>query len=46
MLDNTTNFVESLNACIEKFRHQPIVPLLKHIRKKFMFIMDKRSEAY
>ena len=34
--DSTTNFVESCNGKIEKFRYKPIFTLLLEIRRKFM----------
>jgi len=44
--DNTTNFVESFNGKIEKFRYKPIFTLLEAVRRKFMkTIADRGSIA-
>ncbi|KAJ8422777.1 hypothetical protein Cgig2_008591 [Carnegiea gigantea] len=42
--DNTTNFVESFNGKIEKFRFKPVWTLLEAIRKKFMSIIVRKFE--
>ena len=42
--DNTTDFVESFNGKIERFRHKPIMVLLEAILHTFMSIIAKRAE--
>ncbi|KAJ8452794.1 hypothetical protein Cgig2_014557 [Carnegiea gigantea] len=42
--DNTTNFAESFNGKIEKFRYKPVWTLLEAIRKKFMSTIVRKFE--
>ena len=42
--DHTTNFVESFNGKIEKYRHKPIFTLLEAVMEKFMSTIAKRTE--
>ncbi|KAJ8426704.1 hypothetical protein Cgig2_020691 [Carnegiea gigantea] len=42
--DNTTNFVESFNGKIGKFRYKPVWTLLEAIRKKFMSTIVRKFE--
>jgi len=44
--NNATNFVESFNARIEKFKHKPMMSLLEHRRKTFMSTITKRFNAH
>ena len=42
--DNTTNFMNSFNGKIEKYRHEPIFTLLEAVIEKFMSAIAKRAE--
>ena len=42
--DNTTNFVESFNDKIKKFRYKLVFTLLGAIRKKFMSAIARKFE--
>jgi len=42
--DNTTNFVESFNGKMEKYRHKLIFTFLEEVMEKFMSTIAKRTE--
>ncbi|KAJ8434692.1 hypothetical protein Cgig2_030262 [Carnegiea gigantea] len=42
--NNTTNFVESFNGKIEKYRYKPIFTMLEAIRRKFMRTIINRAK--